>query len=80
MCLILVKEARPVGFIIVTRFRKMWQIWENVDHLREGRLDNEVDETDLALRNISCLSVEELADREAMHLLKVSLSEELNKE
>ena len=58
----------------------MLQIWEDCDHLCEGRLDNEVDETDLALRNISCLSVEELTDREAMHLLKVSLREEFNKE
>ena len=58
----------------------MLQIWEDCNHLCEGRLDNKVNETDLALRNISCLSVEELTDREAMHLLKVSLREEFNKE
>ncbi len=49
-------------------------------HLIEGRLDNEVNESDLTLSNVSRLSIEELADFETVHLFKVSLCEELYKE
>ena len=49
-----------------------------LDNLRESRLYDKIDETDLSLRNVCSHSIVKLADREAVNFLKITLSEKFN--
>ena len=79
LLLILLKQARPHVLVRVQVQDQAVQVRECFHHLRVGRLDDEVDETDLTLCNVCRLSLEELADLESVLLLEVALHEELNK-
>ena len=78
--LILIKETCPVCLVALTGCFQVLQLRENFDYLSEGRFHDEVDEADLTLCDVRCLSVKELAHRESMHLFKVTLREEFYKE
>ena len=67
-------------FVIVAGLLEVSQLGEDFDHRDEGWLDDKVDKTDLALRDIRRLSIIELAYIEAELFLHVTLGEELDKE
>ena len=79
LLLILLKQARPHVLVRVQVQDQAVQVRECFYHLGVGRLDDEVDETDLTLCNVCRLSLEELADLESVLLLEIALHEELNK-
>ena len=67
-------------FVIVACLLEVGQLGEDFDHRDEGRLDDKVDKTDLALRDICRLPIIELAYIEAELFFHVTLGEELDKE
>ena len=69
LVLVFFKEARPVGLVL---FRRVFEVCEDREDFADGnesRLDDKVDEPELALRDVCCLTVVELAHWEAMDLL-----------
>lgn len=58
----------------------MGQVREHFDHRVERGFYDEVDEADLTLGNVGCLSVVELTHWEVVHFLEVTLGEELNEQ
>jgi hypothetical protein len=54
-------------------------VGQDLHHGLEGRLDDEINEADLSLGDISGVPVEHLADSKALFLLEVTLLEKFNK-
>lgn len=69
-----------MSFVIITCRFEVGQLGEDFNHGDVGRLDDEVDKSNLALRNVRRLSVVELTYFEAELFLHVTLGEELDEE